>query len=295
MESSETWEEIMRILYVVSATALSAAMALSCGPGREQSQSIEDLIQQLRNPSPELRVYAARKLAERGAAAEPASPALFETLGDTHEVRIQLRPDGDSATVIEIFTTPENEALLTLVAIGNPVVAPVAAAAANSDTFFSAIAAKAGATDPVGWRRMLVSDVLAKVGAPATQALAEILRGRDAYHEYVRQAAAEALATSGDPTVVDALIGVLGEKGSDLPGSAAIALGELGDPAAIEPLFELMLSRDVGDDGRPIVGGWTRERVYEALEKLTGKSWSDFNHDAAEWHDWWQNHQQERS
>jgi HEAT repeat protein len=54
---------------------------------------------------------------------------------------------------------------------------------------------------------------------------------------YVRAAAAYALGQIGDPRAVEPLIAALGDESSDVRQDAAYALGEIKDPRAVEPLI----------------------------------------------------------
>jgi hypothetical protein len=63
----------------------------------------------------------------------------------------------------------------------------------------------------------------------------------------------------------------------------AIALGELNDPSAVEPLFNVVLKKR----GPYLPGGWTEERVREALTRITGKEWHDFDYSYPKWQAWW--------
>lgn len=82
----------------------------------------------------------------------------------------------------------------------------------------------------------------------------------------VRGRAALMLGKLGDPRAVDPLIRALDAPGHQTPLYAAEALGKLGDPRAIEPLLMMAAS---GRDK-------TREAAQEALRKL-GHRTEDFD------------------
>jgi HEAT repeat protein len=77
----------------------------------------------------------------------------------------------------------------------------------------------------------------------------------------LREWAATALGAIGDFRATPALVSVLHDPEINLPGIAAQALGELGDPAAIEPLIGAM----------DAAVSLNKARMVEALGKLEGK------------------------
>lgn len=75
-------------------------------------------------------------------------------------------------------------------------------------------------------------DMLKQMGQKAVDALVEALRVEDAKY---RQRAATALGEIGDPRAVEPLIAMF--MAGNVPGAAAQALGRLGDVRAVEPLL----------------------------------------------------------
>ena len=80
----------------------------------------------------------------------------------------------------------------------------------------------------------------------------------------VREAAAEALGTLGDPRAVEPLIAALQDENSDVRRAAAEVLGEVGDSRAMEPLIATLrdeadgvreaAAQALGEIGEPAVG-----------------------------------------
>jgi len=243
--------------------------------------TVNELLLRLKSPSPEMRVYAARKLAEIKEAAAPAIPLLIAMIPDIDQVEIKQQPE--AGVVIVEKTTPRAEAFRTLVAIGRQAIQPLAAAASKSDGQLKGLAVAQGIdTDGVGWQKMLV-EALGEIGPAAVDTLLMIMNDREGYHEYVRMQAAEALAKVKTPASLAPLIKALDDPSDGVRGSVAIALGELRDPGAVEPLFAVVLKKR----GPYLPGGWTSERVEEALERITGKGRKDFNYSYQKWLAWW--------
>ena len=79
---------------------------------------------------------------------------------------------------------------------------------------------------------------------------------------------------------VESLIACLRDENLGIRTNAAMALGNIGDTRAVEPLIESLNDHDEV----------MRSRASSALEEITGQ---DFGQDASLWLDWW--HQQARS
>lgn len=92
------------------------------------------------------------------------------------------------------------------------------------------------------------------------EAVRTLMRVVENHHEdlIVRGRAAIMLGKLGDPRAVEPLIRALDAPGYQTPLYAAQSLGKLGDPRAIEPLLRVIESHN----------DKTREAAQEALEKL---------------------------
>ena len=102
-----------------------------------------------------------------------------------------------------------------------------------------------------------------------------VLQENDDY--YVRAYAAMRLGQIGDPRAVEPLIAALQEDDSEsVRQYAAEALGEIRDPRAVEPLISALQ-----EDGELDV----REEAAEALKLITRE---DFGLDHGKWRKWWQ-------
>ena len=102
--------------------------------------------------------------------------------------------------------------------------------------------------------RIFASNILARIAAPASYPALQFALSDS--HENVRYAVAEALGNLGDPRAVEALLEVM-HRDEWIRFPAIEALGKLADPAAIEPLTKL-LDQEV----------WLRFPLVEALGRL---------------------------
>ena len=111
--------------------------------------------------------------------------------------------------------------------------------------------------DEDGWVRLRAADALGKIGDG--QAVRPLMNALNDVDYKVREGAASALVKIGSPAV-EPLCAAL--KGDDHAGSfgALVALGNIGDVRAVEPL--LMVLKDEDQDA------WVRLRAAEALGKI---------------------------
>jgi HEAT repeat protein len=75
---------------------------------------------------------------------------------------------------------------------------------------------------------------------------------------YIRRKAVAALGEIGDPKAVDPLIGALKDKGNIVRDSTVTALGKIGGPRAVDPLIEALKDNDYG----------VRRSALKALENI---------------------------
>ncbi|MCS7238531.1 MAG: HEAT repeat domain-containing protein [Thermoguttaceae bacterium] len=158
------------------------------------------------------------------------------------------------------------------------------------------------------WARLLFVDALARIGtARAEQALAYCALADPA--EEVRLTCLDHLKKRHSRAVVDYFIGKLRSSDNVEVNRAAVALGELGDPSAIGPLIEALVtthkikistgnpgqittSFGTGGTGVSVGGGPVvvtqavqNRQVLDALVKLTGGT--NFGFDQARWRAWY--------
>jgi HEAT repeat protein len=80
-------------------------------------------------------------------------------------------------------------------------------------------------------------DVLASVGKPAVKSLVAGLKGRD---PFVRRQSAQALGEIGDPRAVEPLIDLLSDPDALIRRHAVKALGKIEDPRAVTPIARVL-------------------------------------------------------
>ncbi len=83
----------------------------------------------------------------------------------------------------------------------------------------------------------------------------------------VRSSAALVLGQIGDPAAFDVLVQALGDADSGVQQAAVQALGGLGNPAAIDPLAEMLEADDAGVRGAAVkaLAGFNTGRAYAAI------------------------------
>jgi HEAT repeat protein len=94
--------------------------------------------------------------------------------------------------------------------------------------------------DEYGGVRWKAAEALSKIGAPAVSALIGALRHHD---DDVRWKASIALGEIGDPRAIDPLISLLCDEDRFVKSHAALALGAIGEPA-VNPLLRALREGD---------------------------------------------------
>jgi HEAT repeat protein len=96
--------------------------------------------------------------------------------------------------------------------------------------------------------RLVVEEALVRIGAPAVEPLISALKDSKSWQ--VRRDAVEALGEIGDPRAVEPLIAALTDLDSGVLGIAAEALGRIGDARAVGPLSAMLKDADLWEDRR---------------------------------------------
>lgn len=120
------------------------------------------------------------------------------------------------------------------------------------------VAALAGCQDPT--LRSAVASAMARIGAPAVDALLDLLSHSDAV---VRAAAADALGKIGVPQAVEPLIAALNDADPGVRAAAAYALWPYKDARAVQPLIAIL----EGD-----TSAW-EETAYDTLAAADALTW----------------------
>ncbi len=106
--------------------------------------------------------------------------------------------------------------------------------------------------------RSAAREAVEKLGVTETQIVDANISALKSESKGARRDAVEALGELGDKRAVEPLIGLFGDKDSEVRRAAAESLGELGDPRAVEPLMALFWDEDAE----------VRSVAREAVEKL---------------------------
>jgi HEAT repeat protein len=117
---------------------------------------------------------------------------------------------------------------------------------------------------------MAAADVLAQ-GDPVDQSIKDL---RDESWQ-IRWNAAGALGDTGDPRAVEPLAAALKDENSYVRATAATALGAINDPRVIDPLIGALKDESHG----------VRKNAALSLKKRTGQN---FGQDYEAWRQWWQ-------
>ena len=113
------------------------------------------------------------------------------------------------------------------------------------------------------WVRMMVTEGLIKIGAPAVEGLLTALNHEN---RAVRRAAAKALGKIGDERAVTSLRAALLDSDIDVRRFAAQAIGRIGDAATLDALSDAL--RDDSDKVRKAAAGALVEIGADAIPLL---------------------------
>ncbi|MEA2062882.1 MAG: HEAT repeat domain-containing protein [Gemmatimonadota bacterium] len=250
-----------------------------------QEGGLEELARRLDSPEPAVRLEAVKKISVEHFA--ESLPYLVRSAADDDEyVRervIQGLGLSDSPQAVE----PVRRAL----GDRDEFVRWRAAQAAGRLRDTGAIEGLARCAGDKSWRvGVSALEALGKIGKASKAAcekarpvLAGELEGRD---ERVRLAAAAALASWKDSAALPALLELLKNGRLFVRNEAALALGELGDKSAVEPLIDAVADpRNATErEGRD----WARWGAVKSLVRLTGQ---DFGENTGQWRQWWKENQ----
>jgi HEAT repeat protein len=232
-------------------------------------------INDLASPDPNVRAMAACSLGRAGAAATQAIPRLIQILSDeTPTGRINCY-QGTPSKLLPETSTPADEAVKALVAIGKPAVEPLQAALGSQDARIRTRAVKAlgriGDEDSTNAltasareagahaTRLQAVRSLGRVGG--SQSLEALRVALNDENEQVRREAAWALGRRGDAPSLEALLGALNDPSWQVRAQAARGLNRIRSERAVEPL-----SAALGDQRAEV-----RLEVVKALGHIGGE------------------------
>ncbi len=208
--------------------------------GFGEGDRIDQLITQLKDASPAVRLEAVRALAE---AKDPrAGDPLFAIRKDPDPVirgfinsaLFDLNYSGAVDLLIADLTDPNRYARIN------------AATALGGATDPRAVEPLIGALkDPDYQVRFRAAEALAAIKDP--RAVQPLIAALNDPSQSVRMDAVRALSAIKDPEAVEPLITTLKDPGSDIRSDVVSALGEIGDPRAIPPLIAALATKVPAD------------------------------------------------
>jgi HEAT repeat protein len=235
------------LLSLIHSYPRERSAAVDALTGHHDPSVTQALLPLLRDPNANMRFAAAKVLAGHhdSAVAQAVTEALLALLSDQRAIHRGLR--GDAALVLAGNRDPAvTEALLPL--LGDPLyrVTVAKALAGHLDPAVTRAVTRtllALLRDPeTSLRSDAAAEAVASSRDPAVaQALLPHLRDRD---YGVRSAAAKALAGSHDPAVTQALLPLLRDRDHGVRSAAAKLLADNHDPALAEALLPLLRDRD---------------------------------------------------
>ncbi|NLA39184.1 MAG: HEAT repeat domain-containing protein [Methanomicrobiales archaeon] len=229
--------------------------------GKLGSPAVGPLAASLKNGNVDVRWMAAVAL---GDIADPAAiPALAEALND-EDAYVRSR----SALALAAIGKPTEEMLITSLSTGSERVRWGAALALGRIGGAEAIGALIGALHDPGEdvRRRAVS-ALRDAGEEAVPALVEALRAGD---PDTRQGVTAALSQIGKPAVSALIEALQAGEDPEVCIGAALALGRIGDPAAVDALIGALNSDEEGLRlaAREALGGIRKHNLGEGTPEL---------------------------
>ncbi|MDI6720349.1 MAG: HEAT repeat domain-containing protein [Methanomicrobiales archaeon] len=227
-----------------------------------RERSHADLVRGLKSSNPDIRNTAAERLGELG---DPQAVNLLAEALDDPDPGVRWK----AAEALGKLGAPAVDPLLIALRGGDVDVRWKAAVALGDIGDPRAIAPLADLLDDEDrYVRTRAADALGRIGGPSEQVLIHLLaRGG----KLERCGAALGLGKIGDPAAVEALLAALGDADPDVRDAAVRAFGEIGEPA-VAPLIGLLRSAP-GDIRREAVrslvqiGDPAVDRLIQALKE----------------------------
>ena len=257
----------VRLMVFVPAVFVAAAVASIA----QQPAKFEDVVRNLRNPDPKIRISAVRLLRETGYA-EAMAPLAAVISDQVNEIQLEAIDAELSFFLVEPVPTKKRVALVVEVRtdgrapaafeLGPLAVWPKPVPAELVDALLLAV------DDDNKKVRIEAIYTLGTIGSPATvklsePAIARLLKALDHYDPAVRAGAARVVGRLQVKSAGDALLKAVNDSNAEVRYASIRALGEIDDERAVQALTEQLSYYASGE------GAWS---ALDALARIAHPS-----------------------
>ena len=257
----------VRLMVLVPAVFVTAAVASIA----QQPAKFEDVVRNLRNPDPKIRISAVRLLRETGYA-EAITPLASVISDQVNEIQLEAIDAELSFFLVEPVPTKKHVALVVEVRtegrapaafeLGPLAVWPKPVPVELVDALLQAV------DDDNKKVRVEAIYTLGAIGSPATIKLSEaatarLLKALDHYDPAVRAGAARVVGRLQVKSAGDALLKAVNDSNAEVRYASIRALGEIDDERAIQALTEQLSYYGSGE------GAWS---ALDALARIAHPS-----------------------
>jgi HEAT repeat protein len=251
--------------------ALVPAFAVLASPALAQPAKFEDVVRNLRNPDPKIRVSAVRLLREAGhtEAIGPMAPLVNDPV---NEIQLEAIDSELTFFLVEPIPTKRRIGLVVELRSGGRALAafeagplavwPKAAPAELIDTLLTAVDDE---NKKVRFEAIYTLGVIAgATGAPpAEAAVARLIKALDHYDPAIRAGAARVVGRLKIKSASDGLLKAVNDSSAPVRFASIRALGEIGDERALQAITEQLNYYERGE------GAWS---ALDALARIAHAS-----------------------
>jgi HEAT repeat protein len=251
--------------------ALVPAFAVLASPALAQPAKFEDVVRNLRNPDPKIRVSAVRLLREAGhtEAIGPMAPLVNDPV---NEIQLEAIDSELTFFLVEPIPTKRRIGLVVELRSGGRALAafeagplavwPKAAPAELIDTLLTAVDDE---NKKVRFEAIYTLGVIAgATGAPpADAAVARLIKALDHYDPAIRAGAARVVGRLKIKSASDGLLKAVNDSSAPVRFASIRALGEIGDERALQAITEQLNYYERGE------GAWS---ALDALARIAHAS-----------------------
>jgi HEAT repeat protein len=251
--------------------ALVPAFAVLASPALAQPAKFEDVVRNLRNPDPKIRVSAVRLLREAGhtEAIGPMAPLVNDPV---NEIQLEAIDSELTFFLVEPIPTKRRIGLVVELRSGGRALAafeagplavwPKAAPAELIDTLLTAVDDE---NKKVRFEAIYTLGVIAgATGAPpADAAVARLIKALDHYDPAIRAGAARVVGRLKIKSASEGLLKAVNDSSAPVRFASIRALGEIGDERALQAITEQLNYYERGE------GAWS---ALDALARIAHAS-----------------------